>query len=62
MARANEFAPTKARSRPEFTLRNEGAAGNQSAGADLAQQFGFPIQVLADYTQAMNRYAFLLVE
>jgi predicted metal-binding protein len=26
------------------------------------RQFGFPIQVLSDYTQAMNRYAFLLVE
>lgn len=26
------------------------------------RQFGFPIQVLADYAQAMNRYAFLLVE
>jgi hypothetical protein len=26
------------------------------------RQFGFPIQVLADYSQAMNRYAFLLVE
>jgi predicted metal-binding protein len=26
------------------------------------RQCGFPIEVLADYTQAMNRYAFLLVE
>jgi len=26
------------------------------------RQFGFPIQVLADCSQAMNRYAFLLVE
>ena len=26
------------------------------------RQFGFPIQVLADYSQTMNRYAFLLVE
>jgi predicted metal-binding protein len=25
-------------------------------------QYGFPIQVLSDYSQAMNRYAFLLVE
>jgi predicted metal-binding protein len=27
-----------------------------------ARQFGYPIEVLSDYTQAMNRYAFLLVE
>ena len=26
------------------------------------RQLGFPIQVLVDYSQAMNRYAFLLVE
>jgi predicted metal-binding protein len=26
------------------------------------RQYGFPIQVLADYSQAMNRYAFLLIE
>jgi len=26
------------------------------------RQFSFPIQVLTDYSQAMNRYAFLLVE
>jgi predicted metal-binding protein len=25
------------------------------------RQFGFPVQVLTDYTQAMNRYAFLMV-
>jgi predicted metal-binding protein len=27
-----------------------------------ARACGFPIQVLSDYTQAMNRYAFLLIE
>ena len=26
------------------------------------RQFGFPIHVLAEYTQAMNRYAFLLIQ
>jgi len=26
------------------------------------RQVGYPIQVLSDYDQAMNRYAFLLVE
>jgi predicted metal-binding protein len=26
------------------------------------RKYGYPIQVLADYTQTMNRYAFLLVE
>jgi predicted metal-binding protein len=26
------------------------------------RQYGFPIQVLTDYTQPMNRYAFLLIE
>lgn len=26
------------------------------------RKFGYPIQVLIDYTQAMNRYAFLLIE
>ncbi len=26
------------------------------------RQFGYPIQVLSEYSQAMNRYAFLLVE
>ncbi len=26
------------------------------------QQYGFPIQVLTDYSQSMNRYAFLMVE
>ncbi len=26
------------------------------------RQFGFPIQFLSDYTQKMNRYAFLLIE
>jgi predicted metal-binding protein len=26
------------------------------------RQYGFPIQVLSDYTQTMNRYAFLLIE
>ena len=25
------------------------------------RQFGYPIHVLSEYTQAMNRYAFLLV-
>jgi hypothetical protein len=24
--------------------------------------YGYPIEVLADYSQAMNRYAFLLIE
>jgi predicted metal-binding protein len=27
-----------------------------------ARQYGYPIEVLADYSQTMNRYAFLLVE
>jgi predicted metal-binding protein len=27
-----------------------------------ARQFGYPIEVLSDYAQAMNRYAFLLIE
>jgi len=27
-----------------------------------AQKFGFPIEVLTDYSQPMNRYAFLLIE
>jgi predicted metal-binding protein len=27
-----------------------------------ARKFGYPIEVLSDYSQAMNRYAFLLVE
>jgi predicted metal-binding protein len=26
------------------------------------KQFGFPIQVLSDYSQTMNRYAFLLID
>jgi hypothetical protein len=26
------------------------------------RQFGFPIEVLSDYAQEMNRYAFLLIE
>lgn len=26
------------------------------------RRYGYPIQVLSDYTQAMNRYAFLLIE
>jgi predicted metal-binding protein len=26
------------------------------------KQYGYPIEVLADYSQAMNRYAFLLIE
>jgi predicted metal-binding protein len=26
------------------------------------RQYGFPIQVLKDYSEAMNRYAFLMVE
>jgi hypothetical protein len=26
------------------------------------RQCGFPIQVLSDYAQVMNRYAFLLIE
>ena len=26
------------------------------------RQYGYPIEVLADYSQAMNRYAFLLIE
>jgi hypothetical protein len=26
------------------------------------RQIGYPIEVLADYCQAMNRYAFLLIE
>jgi hypothetical protein len=26
------------------------------------RQYGYPIEVLSDYSQAMNRYAFLLVE
>jgi hypothetical protein len=24
--------------------------------------YGYPIEVLSDYSQAMNRYAFLLIE
>jgi len=27
-----------------------------------ARQCGYPIEVLSDYAQAMNRYAFLLIE
>jgi len=27
-----------------------------------ARQFGYPIEVLSDYSQEMNRYAFLLIE
>ncbi len=26
------------------------------------RQAGYPIEVLSDYTQAMNRYAFMLIE
>jgi hypothetical protein len=26
------------------------------------RQYGYPIEVLRDYSQAMNRYAFLLIE
>jgi hypothetical protein len=26
------------------------------------RKYGFPIEVLSDFSQAMNRYAFLLVE
>jgi hypothetical protein len=26
------------------------------------RKYGFPIEVLSDYAQAMNRYAFLLIE
>jgi hypothetical protein len=26
------------------------------------RQIGYPIQVLVDYSQTMNRYAFLLIE
>jgi hypothetical protein len=26
------------------------------------RRIGYPIEVLADYRQAMNRYAFLLIE
>ena len=38
------------------------AGGNGGWVFATVRQFGFPIQVLSDYTQAMNRYAFLLVE
>jgi len=37
----------------------------ESMGVDVfgtVRQFGFPINVLSDYTQTMNRFALLLVE
>ena len=39
--------------------------GPESLGVDVfatVRQAGFPIEVLTDYDQAMNRYSFLLVE
>jgi predicted metal-binding protein len=39
--------------------------GPDAMGIDVfstARQAGYPIQVLSDYTQEMNRYAFLLIE
>jgi predicted metal-binding protein len=37
----------------------------EGMGVDVfntVKQYGFPIQVLTDYSQTMNRYAFLLIE
>lgn len=45
--------PKKARPTPE------------ALGMDVfatVRQYGYPIEVLTDYTQSMNRYAFLLIE
>jgi predicted metal-binding protein len=39
--------------------------GPESMAVDVfatARQFGYPIEVLSDYSQEMNRYAFLLIE
>ena len=37
----------------------------ESMGIDVfttARQYGYPIEVLSDYSQKMNRYAILLIE
>ena len=56
----------------ECTGTREGCKNNRNArptpeamGIDVyktVQKYGFPINVLSDYNQTMNRYAFLLVE
>jgi hypothetical protein len=35
---------------------------NRAELAGLFRQCGYPVAVLSDYSQPMNRYAFLLIE
>lgn len=56
-----DCAPTRVECRHQMTARptGEGLAVDVFA---TARQHGYPIDVLCDRTQEMNRYAFLLVE
>ena len=56
-----ECAGTKAECRQPETARPT----PEAMGVDVfstVRKYGLPIEVLSDYTQAMNRYAFLLIE
>ena len=51
--------------RTECKNRASSRPGPESMAVDVfatARQFGYPIEVLSDYSQEMNRYAFLLIE
>lgn len=56
-----ECAPARAACRHQKQARPtaEGLAVDVFA---TVRQYGYPIEVLGDYTQEMNRYAFLLIE
>lgn len=52
-------------SRDECKLPRQSRPSPESMAVDVystVRQFGFPIQPLSDYSQKMNRYAFLLIK
>ena len=56
-----ECVPTRAQCRDPFAARPTPEALAVDVFATV-KQYGFPIEVLQDYTQKMNRYAILMVD